>query len=249
MPEPHLQQEEDAVSIKAMNWVWEHSQSRRGARLVLLAIADNANDAGEAWPSYTTLQRKTRFGRAAIAEGIEKLVQLGELEIDESRKGKRGQNFYRMPMRTVTGSETELVRKANQSGNRTGSSSETEPDLVRKPNPITTTNPPANRQRVVELPQQQPEAIRSDGLHPLPDDFSLSDSMRRWALQTFGPALDVDHETKQFISHFRAEGVRKRSWPDAWQKWMRNSAKYASERQQRPHLRAVGQTPEERGIF
>jgi hypothetical protein len=73
--------------------------------------------------------------------------------------------------------------------------------------------------------------------------------MRRWALQTFGPGLDVDHETKQFISHFRAEGARKKSWPDAWQKWMRRAAQYASERQQRPHLRAVGQTPEERGIF
>jgi hypothetical protein len=89
----------------------------------------------------------------------------------------------------------------------------------------------------------------SNGLHPLPDDFALNDAMRRWSLNTFGPGLDVDHETKQFISHFRAEGVRKKSWPDAWQKWMRRSAQYASERQQRPHLRAVGQTPEERGVF
>jgi DNA-binding Lrp family transcriptional regulator len=93
-------------------------------------------------------------------------------------------------------------------------------------------------------------ARRPDGLHPLPEDFALTDAMRRWSLSTFGPALDVDHETAQFISHFRAEGVRKKSWPDAWQKWMRRSAQYASERAQRPNLRAVvGQTPEDRGIF
>lgn len=96
--------------------------------------------------------------------------------------------------------------------------------------------------------EESPSSRSSNGLHPLPDDFTLNDAMRRWSLNTFGPGLDVDHETKQFISHFRAEGVRKKSWPDAWQKWMRRSAQYASERQQRPHLRAVG-TPEERGIF
>lgn len=96
----------------------------------------------------------------------------------------------------------------------------------------------------------QPAPGNHDGLHPLPEDFTLTDAMRRWSLQTFGPAINVDHETSQFVSHFRAEGTRKKSWPDAWQKWMRNAAKYAAERQQRPALRAVaGGTPEDRGIF
>jgi hypothetical protein len=58
--------------------------------------------------------------------------------------------------------------------------------------------------------------------------------MRRWALNTFGQELDVDYETQQFISHHRAEATRRHSWPDEWQKWVRRSAKYAAERQQRP---------------
>lgn len=92
---------------------------------------------------------------------------------------------------------------------------------------------------------------RPDGRLSLDDsDFELNDTMRRWAVSTFGSALDIEHETAQFVSHYRAEGTRKRSWPDEWQKWMRRASKYASERQNRPHLRAVaGQTPEERGIF
>lgn len=65
---------------------------------------------------------------------------------------------------------------------------------------------------------------------PIDDDgFALNDAMRRWAVAHF-PAIDVDHETEQFISHFRAEGTRRRSWPDEWQKWIRRSAKWASER-------------------
>ena len=65
---------------------------------------------------------------------------------------------------------------------------------------------------------------------PIDDDgFALTDAMRRWAAATF-PTTDVDHETELFLSHFRAEGVRRRSWPDEWQKWIRRSAKWASER-------------------
>lgn len=70
---------------------------------------------------------------------------------------------------------------------------------------------------------------RPDGLTTIPDDFHLNDTMRRYVASTF-PALDPDFETQQFISHFRAEGRRKRNWHDAWQKWIRDSAQYASKR-------------------
>jgi hypothetical protein len=98
------------------------------------------------------------------------------------------------------------------------------------------------------------EAARPDGRpSPIDDDgFQLTDAMRRWAIQTFGNTLDVDHETAQFISHHRAEGTRRKSWPDEWQKWLRRSAQWASERATRPHLRSVSGgyvSPEDKGIF
>lgn len=48
--------------------------------------------------------------------------------------------------------------------------------------------------------------------------------MRRWAISTYGTALDLEYETEQFISHYRSTGARRKSWPDAWQKWIRQSA-------------------------
>ncbi|MGW6455002.1 helix-turn-helix domain-containing protein [Streptomyces sp. NPDC055078] len=70
---------------------------------------------------------------------------------------------------------------------------------------------------------------------PIDDDgFALTDAMRRWAVDTFGPALDIDFETAQFVDHHRADGRRRNNWPAEWQKWMRRSAKWASERQRRP---------------
>lgn len=78
------------------------------------------------------------------------------------------------------------------------------------------------------------------GLSPIDvDGFELTDAMRGWALRTFGPGLDLDYETAQFLDHFRAQNVRRPNWPTEWQKWIRRSAKYASERATRPGTNVV----------
>ncbi|MFB7707962.1 hypothetical protein [Streptomyces sp. NPDC056105] len=80
-----------------------------------------------------------------------------------------------------------------------------------------------------------------DGDAPIDiDGFALTDAMRAWALRTFGPNLDLDYETAQFVDHFRGQAVRRPNWATEWQKWIRRSAKFASERANRPPLRAVG---------
>lgn len=94
-----------------------------------------------------------------------------------------------------------------------------------------------------------------DALAPTPieiDGFQLTDSMRRWAHATY-PGLDIDHSTAQFVSHYRSTGARRKSWPDAWQKWIRDDAKRAAERAARPQqgaflvaLPGQGQTPTRR---
>lgn len=71
------------------------------------------------------------------------------------------------------------------------------------------------------------------------DGFELTDAMRAWSLRTFGPGLDIDYETAQFLDHFRAQNTRRPNWPTEWQKWIRRSAKYASERANRPGTNVV----------
>jgi hypothetical protein len=82
-------------------------------------------------------------------------------------------------------------------------------------------------------------AAGPDGLHEIPDDFHLNDTMRRWVVALY-PALDADFETEQFIRYWRSEGRRKRNWHDAWQKWIADSAKKARDRQQRNGAAAGG---------
>ncbi|GGU52243.1 helix-turn-helix domain-containing protein [Streptomyces lavendofoliae] len=66
---------------------------------------------------------------------------------------------------------------------------------------------------------------------PIDDDgFAVTDTMRRWALATFGPNFDIEHSTAQFVDHYRSTGVRRHSWPAAWQKWIREDARKAASR-------------------
>lgn len=82
------------MAIGVMNWVWDHSKSRHGARLVLLAIAD----CGEtAWPSVAELVRKTGLKERAVQSAITDLAKLGELEV-QYNQGPKGCNRYRVLM-------------------------------------------------------------------------------------------------------------------------------------------------------
>ncbi|MFI8206846.1 hypothetical protein [Streptomyces sp. NPDC085937] len=66
------------------------------------------------------------------------------------------------------------------------------------------------------------------------DGWALGDGLRRWVLNTFGAGIDADYEAAQFLSHFRSTGQTRRNWNDEFQKWVRRSAKFASERAARP---------------
>lgn len=76
---------------------------------------------------------------------------------------------------------------------------------------------------------------RPDGLAPIDvDGFALNDGMRRWAHRDgYAALVDLDYETAQFVSHFRANGQRRSNWNDEWQKWIRRAHKWAVERGQR----------------
>lgn len=86
-------------------------------------------------------------------------------------------------------------------------------------------------------------------LHALPEDFALNDGMRRWAnLDGYSQSIDIDFATKQFISHFRANGSRRLNWPDEWQKWIRREAKYEADRRNGSRRNSYTD-PAEQGIY
>jgi len=72
------------MSIEVMRYVWKHSKSKANARLMLLAIADIANDNGDAYPGVDKLGAKCNISRRCAQDVIQELERLGELFVYEN---------------------------------------------------------------------------------------------------------------------------------------------------------------------
>ena len=82
------------MSVKVMARVWAHSQQKGGELLVMLALADFANDDSECWPSIPTLAQKSRLSERQTRRVLNVLVTAGELRRRPSNGGRNRRNHY-----------------------------------------------------------------------------------------------------------------------------------------------------------
>ena len=86
------------MSIKAVEWVFAHSEATLGARLVMLALADYAHDDGSnAFPSLSTVAAKTRMSVRQVRRCLRDLEESGEIEATGVHDS--GTVIYRVSMR------------------------------------------------------------------------------------------------------------------------------------------------------
>ena len=67
------------MSVAATNYVWTQSPAEGADRLVLLALADFADEAGNCFGSWGKLEEKTRLARRTVADCLRRLQESGEL--------------------------------------------------------------------------------------------------------------------------------------------------------------------------
>lgn len=106
------------MSVKVTSWVWEHSQAKGSARLVLLALADHAGaDGGDAYPSVRRLATRCGVSERTVQEALRTLAELGEIEIRQNA-GPHGTNRYRVicstPAESAPPADIAPPRKAPQ---------------------------------------------------------------------------------------------------------------------------------------
>ena len=85
-----------------MTRIWASAEPREAAdRLMLLALADNANDAGVCWPSVPTLARKCGVEKRAAFDTLARLEAAGHVEI--VRRSGRGNVYHLAPAAAAAG--------------------------------------------------------------------------------------------------------------------------------------------------
>lgn len=84
------------MSIRAIDWVFQHSNARLSARSVLLAIAYAADESGgNAKVTKATLAAKTGYDESTVRRALRILEEIGELE---RRRLGNGHPVYKVIM-------------------------------------------------------------------------------------------------------------------------------------------------------
>ena len=132
------------MSLDATRWAWKQ-KIRPSMKLILLSLADRANETHCCFPSVKRLAFDTCLNRKTILSGLEKLESLGVISI-KKQKGKG--NFYQLigvECRTSTSAENGTCPKIGTSTNYgTGTSPTKEPAPVPKQGHKSTSNLPIN---------------------------------------------------------------------------------------------------------
>lgn len=85
------------MSILAMTWAWSLTDLDQPQTLVLLALADAANDAGVCWPSQAEIGRKARMSDRSVRTHVRALEGLGLLHVERrATTAGRKSNIYQL---------------------------------------------------------------------------------------------------------------------------------------------------------
>lgn len=93
------------MSIRLMNDVWDHAPFRGAELLVLLSLADQANDKGECWPSVQTIAKRARCSDRWVRDVFVALIEQGWLE-KRLRPGTSTLYTVKVPSRTTPEAST-----------------------------------------------------------------------------------------------------------------------------------------------
>ena len=98
------------MSIRIMSKVWG-LELKPASKLILLALADNANEDGICWPGITYIERKTGLARSTVIKYINDMVDAGYItkRSQYSKNGFRATNLYQFNLqRPMSDSRTSL---------------------------------------------------------------------------------------------------------------------------------------------
>lgn len=91
-----------------MRWAWEQSDISAPAELVLMALADHANDQGACWPSTRRLAEKCNMTRGTLWRHVVTLKAKGLVDVEPriSETGSQTSNLYLLAVSPLPTDET-----------------------------------------------------------------------------------------------------------------------------------------------
>jgi DNA-binding transcriptional MocR family regulator len=153
-----------------MTLAWSAMVGDHTDKLVLLALADNANDEGECYPSLQNISMRCEMHRSTVVRAVQSLEAAGHI----SRTVKIGRNtaYNVHPLQGDTSRSLQLVAGSNQSQGATNPSHKATPPL--SPSPPITPSPsfpsenrhkPSKRTRKAVADEPPPSNLNVEAWH------------------------------------------------------------------------------------
>lgn len=200
--------------------VWAESRHSGSELLMLLAIADFADDEGNAYPSVPTLALKCRMTPRNANRTLAALRASGALEI-RMNEGPRGTNRYRVVLEGMTCASPLTPASPRRPRPEPLTPTSSPPDAgVPKPLTPASDEPSMNHQRTTREPSGERARARKPSKTSIPDGFAISDRVRTWAgEQGFG---NLDQHLEAFVGKALANGYRYADWDAAFRNAVRD---------------------------
>ncbi|EAM1278402.1 helix-turn-helix domain-containing protein [Salmonella enterica subsp. enterica serovar Norwich] len=186
-------------------------------KLVLIKLADNANDNGECWPSYQHIADHCECSKSAVKEHISALIKLG-LMTKENRVGVNNgkgntSNVYRLHLtRTPVPPE---------------STPPVPPESTPVPPESTPPVPPAGTRTSHSFEPVKEPLDNKKKLSSMPEGFSPSASHQKMA-EEYG--ISLQEEFDKFTDHHISKGSKFVDWNRALNTWLRNAKGFQKSR-------------------
>lgn len=236
------------MSVRVQERVWKGSAHAGSELLLLLAIADFADNDGWAYPSVSTLAAMCRTTSRYAIKLLEALTRSGELEVGKNQgpMGRGGRtNLYRIVLERLEGggkavhqgTPVQPPEAVNQSSRVQAAEAVTSGAVVNQGSGVNSgsrSGEPGCREVVHQSSpkpsenRQEPErgrAVRS--ATPLgsriPPDWKPSAEDIDFCRQR-RPDLDLDQVAETFRDHWSAlsgKGATKLDWSATWRNWVR----------------------------
>lgn len=224
------------MSIRAMSEVWSINLPD-SQKIVLLALADCANDEGICWPSIASLTRKCSKGERTIQGVIIQLVEAGHLSrVEVIGKGCRYVVHPRKDCAPVAAKK--------------------EPSPPQPLPPADSAPPqglPLTPAAAADKPSRTINKHTETRARKIPDDWRPADfgiRTKSRAIIDGWTADELDGHLEHFTAHHRGKGSRFVDWQDAWSTWVLNNRKFGGNRNgNSPNRNGHGQNPDRRSTL
>lgn len=203
-----------------------------GQKLLLICLANYANDQGECWPSISSLATQADVTPRHVSGMLHDLAKLGYVTIRE-QSGKSNSYTIRVaqPTNHSSGVPTKQSSPPKSTSPLNHSSGDPRTPVPPPTNPSSgvPTNPSSSKPsyRTVNEQSSEPSGkARAKKATQLPDDFVVTIEMESWAIKEGISAAVIAPETEKFRDYHRAKGSVMKDWAAAWRNWMRNSVTF-----------------------